>query len=570
VAWTFDYTVIFAVGSLAIILAGTLVYYLGMLFCDRIEIEYGKIGIPKRYDKIKYYKYGALFLDVCVKRTIMLSIAAFFLLGITLSIGSEIGNSLNIHVNITDNEIYTLIFLVDFAFIFVQLSILIWNLEQIGKCDNENYKYDKKIHQRCIDQSSISIISLITVIFVSIFIIITLNSPIPSSLNIFHFILIVFMFSAICIIAPVIIGILNMSNIAYLHGHFYALLEISEYKSVDEFIVHFLDGRILNGQKLSYENGIYTLGKSSKSDNKELDYEIYEDKIHHIEKIYNNERDDFVDLDTIAKEMAKKFGTISKCNIGYIKKENLTEKVITSVKNVDSFSGDCSLKISKKAKKELSVDAIRVLIAHEFSHWSNNDSTIVNFYLALTPLIIFIVIGLFSFVIYRLTNLLICPDWLGNSLLFLALLCIYPFYSIVSVIQETRADAEAFQAIGNIMAVKDYLGGLKKNKESFWSRCIHPHPKIQQREACIDFILEQQLINSFDKQNKPKNKISFTSNLKCIWIYVTKNTDISNATELLNLELAVKVLNNVRINEYKLKQSHSVQRKHKTKIFRQN
>lgn len=559
--WTFDYTAVFAIGSLVIILAGAFVYYLGMLFCDRIEIEYGKIGTPKRYDKIKYYKYGALFLDVCVKRTIILSIAVIFSLSVILGIGSTISNYLNLHINLNDSEIYYLIFLVDFAVIFIQLSILIWNYEQIMKCDNEDIKYNMKLHRRCIDQSSISIVSLIAVIFVGIFIIITLSSPIPSFLNTFHIILIMFVIVAVYIIAPVALSILNMSNIAYLHGHFSALLQISESKLVNEFIVHFLDGRILKGQKLSYQNGIYTLSKLSNSGNKELDYEIYEDNVHHIERIYNDGKDDFVDLDTIAKEMAKKFGTTSKCNIGYIKKENLTEKVITSVINVNSFSGDCSLEISKKAKKELSVDAIRVMIAHEFSHWSNNDSSLNNFTFSfMTLLATYSVFVIILFLINHFTRLLIFPNWLINALGCLAFLSVYPFFYILSKIQEARADAEAFQATGNIEAVKDYLGGLKKNKESIWHRCIHPHPKIQQREVCIDFIMEKQLLNSFDKQNKPKEMKSLGSYLKCLWMYVKKDKDVSNASELPNLELAIKVLNNVRTNEAKLKQSHPVQR----------
>ena len=82
------------------------------------------------------------------------------------------------------------------------------------------------------------------------------------------------------------------------------------------------------------------------------------------------------------------------------------------------------------------------------------------------------VIGTILFLIYHFTNLLIFPNWLINALGFLAFLSVYPFYSIVSKIQEIRADGEAFQATGNIDAVKDYLGGLKKNKESFWLRCI--------------------------------------------------------------------------------------------------
>ena len=65
--------------------------------------------------------------------------------------------------------------------------------------------------------------------------------------------------------------------------------ELSGLKPVSKFMVHFTDEKILEGQKLRYEHGIYTLSKSSISDNTELNYTISEDKVHHIERIYNNE-----------------------------------------------------------------------------------------------------------------------------------------------------------------------------------------------------------------------------------------------------------------------------------------
>lgn len=507
--WTFDYTVTFAIGSLVIIVAGAFIFYLGMLFCDRQETEYGKFGIPRRYDKIKYYKYGALFLDTCATSIITLLFLLIFVLSqILLFLKIDITNIRTDDVFTDSNTIifFVVILAIDLFSIPLQFFLLSWYLKQIEKYDSEDPEYSNTLHAACIFLLIIPVISLIVVGIVSIFLISIIHSITPSGKDfslpdLLRNIIFSFIILAFYILLPVILALLNISSSAILYGCFCVRQEMADIKQIDKFFVYLADGKIVDGHKLKYRNGIYTLIKSDTLNNIESEFTIYEDRVHHIKRVYDNKKSGYTDLDRVTKEMKEKFGITSTLKIGFLKKKSVTENIIESVISENPQTDEYRLEITNRAKRELDLDAIRAMIAREFSHCSNGDSPkVILFFSWFIALIISIIFYLIFRIISPIVPTLIYPTWFNYIPI---TLCIYLLYYIMSISQEIRADIEAFQAVGNIKAVKDYLGGLKKNKKpSIWHRIKYPHPTIQLREDCLDFIEANKLQKPLDIQNK--------------------------------------------------------------------
>lgn len=285
VTWTFDYTSILTIGSLFVLLAGALIYYFGMLVCDRASLEYGKIGLVRKYDKVKYYKFGASFLEECIALTFLLGIGILIFVGMcysTMMIYFPINISDIIN---SDSKLIQLFTVFNFIFLILQLHVFSWSNQQLKKHDSKNVKYSQAFHKKCLLMSSIPIFSLIVVCIFIVNIIYALFTSESISLHLIYLLLIIIF---ICVIIPILLAFLVMTNLAYLHGYFSSCRDLSKFKPVDRFIVFLIDGNKIEGQKLRYMNGIYTLSESATSDNKNIDYTIYEDKVHHIIRIYNN------------------------------------------------------------------------------------------------------------------------------------------------------------------------------------------------------------------------------------------------------------------------------------------
>ena len=267
--WTFDYSAIFAIGSLTIALAGASIYFIGALYTYGVESEYNKAGYPVKHNSITHYTNGLLFLGYSVIFFSVLSFLLLILIYFVILIPPSVHPSYYLFMEI-NKHIYTIYF-ID---LFAQFLVLLWAFFQISNLRDIKANSNGFFIVKCILLSYPSIFALICIANFIIGILNTIINGESVSLN-----------SVALFVAPIIFVFLTLSFLSGVCGSANAIITISKLKPVKRIVMHFTDGQTLEGDELNYVDGYYKLKKSESSDNKETNFIIYEDKIHHIERI---------------------------------------------------------------------------------------------------------------------------------------------------------------------------------------------------------------------------------------------------------------------------------------------
>jgi len=90
------------------------------------------------------------------------------------------------------------------------------------------------------------------------------------------------------IVVPLLFVFITLSGLALISATCRSLRELSSLKQFNRFVVVFNDGQKLTGNELRYGDGIYNLIKSASSESTNIYYIIYEEKIHHVERHYDD------------------------------------------------------------------------------------------------------------------------------------------------------------------------------------------------------------------------------------------------------------------------------------------
>jgi len=261
--WTLDYSVAFAIGSLFIALVGALIYYFGIIINDQIETEYNKIGYFRRFNTIKHYKAGFLFLSYCIFSFFLLSCFFFGIISVFYICIIFVYPSYNLFNEIFNNM--SSIFAYDHVLL---IAILVFSFGPVLGLEENSEHYIEIYLNR-------SMYVMIT--YPSIF-----------ALFVGGFFILKNILSYIDIFFSIILIFFSISCVACLYGNSIAREELHDNKSnksVNRFVVSFTDGKKLDGQQLKYKDGVYTLKLDTSGS---VDYIIFEDKIHYIERIYNS------------------------------------------------------------------------------------------------------------------------------------------------------------------------------------------------------------------------------------------------------------------------------------------
>jgi hypothetical protein len=277
--WTFDYTVTFAVISIIVAFTGALIYFFGAHIGIEIKKQFNQKGYITSFNKDVFFNNSITFFWNCIVNSFELKISNIIILFIIfiiiyfsnfiyLYISSFFQlNTLNILFNV-------FVYIVFFILLYFQYKSYKWARDKYYKYVNlDSTFFSGEIYTK-------SRYSFILFTFVSYFIINISNSVLDGSISLICF---VFYFS-FSILIPLVFILITLSELSSLAALNDAKSMLSEHKLYKKFIIHLINNQKVEGNKLSYFNGIYTLTTVITLTNTEISNDIYEDKIVLIER----------------------------------------------------------------------------------------------------------------------------------------------------------------------------------------------------------------------------------------------------------------------------------------------
>lgn len=284
--------------SIIIVLAGSLLFFIGMVWFEGYGYEHNYMGFPIKHAKFKYYSYGTSFLQKCVEYTLKLLTGLFIISVVIFYFFRDITNTLDIY---SAKSFY---FLNGFL-IFIQLCFYSWSSKQELKLYDYNFHViDLEAYILSKKEDNffyISSASILTSIAVSTYLFVYFYKTIIRESNSLDSMLFMLVLGFLFITMQIILTVLIISKIAFIDGRFGAKLELGNFYFVNKILVILLDGKKIEGNILKYYDSIYTLTKHSLQDNANIDYIIHEDKIQHIERFYKRTDDDRYNIIEVAE-----------------------------------------------------------------------------------------------------------------------------------------------------------------------------------------------------------------------------------------------------------------------------